>query len=209
MNVVFLHVAKINNYQEILDEILSCLMKIIDKIDKIYLAVLGIGDLTLPENSKIEVVYSLDNIEEGEMATLDNIREYAINNENCNILYLHLKGVTDNSLNKCLSDWREYMLYFCVEKIDACLELLKNNDTCGVDLRDIPTKHYSGNFWWAKSDYIKTLPPVSSLPLIISERHKSEFWICSQLGSHVGMWDCGINVYERHMHRYTPDKYKR
>jgi hypothetical protein len=92
---------------------------------------------------------------------------------------------------------------------------LETNDTVGVDLRDYPTLHYSGNFWWANALYINTLPepyvfnnleqypnPLHSL------RHNQEFWICYHKDKlHKSQWDCGINCYERHLHRYNPELY--
>ena len=88
--------------------------------------------------------------------------------------------------------------------------------TCGVDLRRDPTLHYSGNFWWSNASYIATLPepcefnnlqkypnPLNSL------RHNQEFWICYHKESdyHYSLWDCGINCYERHLHRYPKTYY--
>lgn len=99
------------------------------------------------------------------------------------------------------------MTYFLIEQYHKCLESLKNNDTCGVDLRNDPAKHYSGNFWWATAKHINTLPEFKDMPIILSERHKAEFWICSN-GKNDNLWDCGINQFERHLHEYPEEKYK-
>ena len=42
---------------------------------------------------------------------------------------------------------------------------------------ELLTKHYSGNFWWANSNYIKKLDMLSDS----SERHAAEIWILSDL----------------------------
>jgi hypothetical protein len=108
------------------------------------------------------------------------------------------------------------MLYFNVEKWKNCLNNLETNDTTAVDLREEPTLHYSGNFWWAKASYIVSLPePILFSNLekypnpLNSQRHNQEFWICyNKNGLHKSCWDCGINCYERHLHRYPKSNYK-
>jgi hypothetical protein len=107
------------------------------------------------------------------------------------------------------------MLYFNVTQWKICIEKLQTNSTCGVDLREMPTLHYSGNFWWAKSQYIATLPePVLFNNLekypnpLQSLRHNQEFWICYDKNkNHVSLWDCGIDCYSRHLFRYPSSLY--
>jgi len=201
-----------NDYQRITDEIFDYIMddNVISKIDKIFLVVLGDKNkkLVLPTTDKIEIIYSSENMKEFEFVTLELLRDFCIENPDNNVCYLHLKGLGSNNGNECLNDWRKYMLYFLLTKIDNVLDSLKHNVSCGVDLRSEPTLHYSGNFWWGNTSYIATLPEVRNLPLIISERHKCEFWICSDKDKkHESLWDCGIDVYERHLHRYEEKKY--
>jgi hypothetical protein len=107
------------------------------------------------------------------------------------------------------------MLYFLISKWEKCINNLLECDTCGVDLRNEPTLHYSGNFWWSTSNNIISLPnPISFSNLnrypnpLNSARHNQEFWICyNRNKKHISMWDCGINVYERHLHRYPKELY--
>jgi len=117
-----------------------------------------------------------------------------------------MKGISDPN-NLCLIDWRNYMLYFLVEKYKICLDILKTYDTCGVDLRLDPVEHYSGNFWWSTANHINNLPEFKDMNIILSERHKAEFWICSN-GKHNNLWNCGINQMERHLHRYLENEYR-
>jgi hypothetical protein len=73
-------------------------------------------------------------------------------------LYIHHKGVRHLN-NPAVLDWRKYMEYFNIEQWRICVNRLENGwDTVGVDWKQQPTLHYSGNFWWARSDYIKKLP---------------------------------------------------
>jgi hypothetical protein len=131
-----------------------------------------------------------------------------------NVLYIHTKNV-GKEINPCIEDQIEYMLYFLVNKWDECLESLVDQDACGVDLRTEPILHYSGNFWWATSNHIRSLPsPVEFNNLskypnpLNSIRHNQEFWICHYTNKkYHSLWDCGIGVYERHMKRYPKELY--
>lgn len=90
----------------------------------------------------------------GEMATLKFLWDVC-QTEDCNVLYLHSKGTSRGELPN-ITSWIDFMEYFCIEQYKMCLEKLQNYDTCGVELWDLFMNHYSGNFWWATSDYIKT-----------------------------------------------------
>jgi len=206
MNVIFFHIATINHYQNIVDEILSSIKDsgLINEVDKIYLSILGSNDVKLLYNDKIEILFKSDNLDLCEFPILMLLKKFSYSNK-ANILYLHTKGVNNNT--PPINDWRKYMLYFNVFKYKDALEKLKDYDTYGVDLRDNPTLHYSGNFWWTTSNYAKTLPDFNDIPLVISERHKAEFCICYNKGKHYSAWDCGIDVYQRHLHEYPENLY--
>jgi hypothetical protein len=74
--------------------------------------------------------------------TLNFLNQFATNNPNYNILYIHTKGIW-KGLNLCVEDQIEYMLYFNIIKWRDCLNALIEYDTCGVDLRSEPVLHYS------------------------------------------------------------------
>ena len=78
-----------------------------------------------------------------------------------NVGYIHSKGIT--SLSKSSNRWRKVLEYGVIEKwkdnIDA---LSKGYDVSGIFWKK-SNFYFSGNFWWSKSSYIKTLPrPVLS-----------------------------------------------
>ena len=207
LNKIYFHIAQIGNYEKVCEEIFDSIIKSgILQNSVLYLSILGKNENIF--NIESETIFKNSNINLGEFPTLEKIKEHSIKDiKNYNILYLHTKGVTTpNNLN--IDDWRKYMLYFNVTKFKDCIDIIKNNDTCGVDLRKDPVLHYSGNFWWSKSNYLKTLPDFKNMPIILSERHKSEFWICSNQGKHYSMWDCGINQYEKHLYPYKENNYK-
>ena len=110
-------------------------------------------------------------VKKSEAETLRLIWDYCESN-NCNVLYLHSKGVTKpNSHN--IQDWKNLMEYFLIEKFQSCLDSLQDNDICGVNyLAGRP--HYSGNFWWATSSHIKKLKKLETEKV---DRLYCEYWL--------------------------------
>ena len=90
--------------------------------------------------------------------------------------YIHTKGVTaPNNPNQ--RDWRKYMEYFTIERYEDCIKALETYDVCGVNwhppLWDVKNYHFSGNFWWARAEYIKNLPPIN----LDGDRHEAESFL--------------------------------
>jgi hypothetical protein len=124
---------------------------------------------------KVEVVIYKDNNEETN--TLKWIRNYAKKNPGDYILYFHTKGIT--RMSPGTESWRRYMEYFTIEKWKDCIAKLQEGfDCCGV-LWNVDTPlglhpHFSGNVWWATTDYINTLDHEF---LDTDYRFDREFWI--------------------------------
>jgi hypothetical protein len=160
--------------------------------------------------------------EEFEIPTLMSLKQFCDETaEEYYVLYLHMKGVSRID-DKCMSDWRKLMTYFNIDKWRKCISLLKDGyDTVGVNwLPDHMYPHYSGNYWWAKSSYIKKLPKIK-LPreagfisqfdiknsLGQPELHKqdAEFW----LGMATPNAGCLHKSHQLHYsHEYSLEKYK-
>jgi hypothetical protein len=147
----------------------------IQYFEKVFVVNIGEKiDLDNFNHSKIQIINYSGNVTLFEIPTINLIRTFCEYNDNCEILYLHTKGVTcPNSKN--VSDWKNMMTHFLVNKCTDCFELLKKYDTVGCNYTEAPHKHYSGNFWWANSNYIKRL---SKIPCD-SKRHDAEWWILS------------------------------
>jgi len=213
LNQIYFHIATIGKYQDIFDEIYSQIIEsnLINQVSSINLCIVGQGDLIIRENDKIKI-YQDSDISSGEFFTLDLLKTFSDSVEqNHKILYLHTKGVTTPD-NPCIDDWRKYMTYFNINQYEKCLYSLNQYDSCGVDLVNDPTLHYSGNIWWANSSYIKKLPTINEIkfpktPPILSIRHNAEFWIGMGNGNLKSLWNSNINVYERHLHQYPKIKY--
>jgi hypothetical protein len=99
-----------------------------------------------------------------------------------NIGYIHSKGIT--LLSKEVNRWRKVLEYGVIEKWNDNINALnKGYDVSGIFWMG---NHFSGNFWWAKSSYIETLPrPViekwdnHNVPVDShwSSRYRYEGWI--------------------------------
>jgi hypothetical protein len=75
--------------------------------------------------------------------------------EDCYVLYLHSKGITSMQTNVVC--WRQMLNKFLIEDWQDCVDKLHDVDVVGVKDASCHEFAVSGNFWWAKSDYIKTL----------------------------------------------------
>ncbi|WP_462247688.1 hypothetical protein [Ekhidna sp.] len=172
--IIFHHIYQVNHWKEISVE----QKHLIDEI---------------PEHSYIKH-YAKEGDVGYELPTLQLLWERCESlKENTPICYVHTKGVTTpKAKNRRL--WRETLNYWNLRRWKDNLSLLKEFDTSGArafnfQVNDIALPHYSGNFWWANSDYIKKLEspenyienfgvsynPDNSDP----KRFGCEFWIGS------------------------------
>ena len=178
---------------------------LIDKLEKVFIVNIGepivkgtFGDL-----------YDIDNYSTNpqlyEIPTLQKMSYFASDNPNCNILYLHTKGISHmkstpryNNIN----DWINMMTYFLVEKHTACLvKLTRGFDTVGCNYYDqhdgIPN-HYSGNFWWSSTNYLSTLS------FDVTNKTDTEMWLCKNRPKY---YSCHQSPIDHYMSAYPLDKY--
>jgi hypothetical protein len=167
-----------------------------DKTDKIYINVLGEEKFELSD-TKIEIT-RYKNLNTFEYHSINKVKQLGDNND-CKLWYIHTKGVSfvdSDELKPFVSAWRKYMEYFIVDKYENCINELNNNDICGVEWKQGSTiekynhPHFSGNFWWSNSDYIKKL----EIPKIKQDRFYYEFWIGSCLEEYT--YKCFHSYYE-------------
>lgn len=83
-------------------------------------------------------------------------------------LYIHTKGTTAKS--KAQHAWRDYMMYWMVERHDVALDLLHRGfHTVGPLYQKLPFKIYGyyrlylGNFFWVSSEHMKQLPIINNV----------------------------------------------
>lgn len=189
----FYHVCSVPKGIEVFKDQLKLIKNsgLLNKIDKIFIGVLGdyFNFLNLPEylsEPKLQVVYFSKNVNEMEFPTIINIKNFCDNSkENHKILYIHTKNVRyPNSLNHY--QWRKFLEYFNIERHFDCIKDLDTHDVCGVNYKIKPWKHFSGNFWWANSQYIKNLIHPINLPregtrLGNGGRYNTEKWLLTHI----------------------------
>ena len=136
-----------------------------DRVDSIYCFFTGIkgyldvcADFIQLCGKKFQVSYHSYDDTSYERFTLSKIRNYVKPADK--FLYIHTKGVTlaDSMQQTFVADWRTLMEYFLMKKHNECLDLLNDYDAVGVNYRDSPENHFSGNFWWTKGSHFLKLP---------------------------------------------------
>jgi len=210
---IYIHIATMGEYQKIFDELFTKVIEsnLVDISNKIFIGIVGDGELIVPKINNI-VVKKIGNIEDYEFPTLFEMENDVYNDiNNFKILYFNSLGATGNTIQK--QSWRAYLSYFNIINHELCIKSLDTHDVCGVDWRTNPSPHYSGNFWWANSSYIKTLPKLDSLnkessPRVLSVRHNAEMYIgMNNLVNPRVLWQSDISQYARHIHTYPENNY--
>uniref|UniRef100_A0A6C0I8S9 Glycosyltransferase 2-like domain-containing protein n=1 Tax=viral metagenome TaxID=1070528 RepID=A0A6C0I8S9_9ZZZZ len=157
---------------------------LINVLDNVFINNIGIPiENTYNSNNVSNNKYILTNYSENsllyENPTINKMRQFAEQNPESLILYLHTKGNSYDNEIQSINDWTDMMLYFLVEKYDKCInKITTGSDTVGCNYSESPYKHYPGNFWWAKSSYIKTLNFLSEDN---PNKMAPEFWVLQNL----------------------------
>ena len=124
--------------------------------------------------------------------------------EEMNVCYIHSKGITSSfkiskdsmSQYKNYYHWRQYLNWGVLSKWKTCVNSLDTHDVAGVNYYTSPSPHFSGNFWWTTSQYIRRLPDPSTLDWwrtlqketnnqwlkYAPDRFRDEQWLCSLNG---------------------------
>lgn len=199
----------LDNWSDIVTEQLQMWLasELFSKTDKVFIRVyyekendLECFKKRIKDYSKITLTST--NTNEFEFGTLKILQDLSFTDD-FYCYYFHSKGVSisekvknyrigrvPGSIDISFSDikknvnlWRKYMEYFIIDKYQTCIDILDQGfDACGTQLMKWPRTdqyHFSGNFWWAKSEYIKKLQKIDTS---VAERHQAEKWIGSANG---------------------------
>lgn len=135
----------------------------------------------LTEVAKPFVRNECADVSQFEFPTLDLICQFARDNDDYAVLYLHTKGASNS--RPSIDDWRAMMLYWMVQRWQECVaKLAAGYDAVGTTIIDSPARHYQGNFWWATTAHIRRCGNARDVVYTPThanqtERHKAEFWI--------------------------------
>lgn len=224
---IYINVAVINNVNEVLNKILDEIHKsgLYDNCESVNIIINGdINNLNLEKNDKYIIIHVSQDISKCEFPTLKYLWDESVYSlSNFNILYLHTKGVTKQNVES-IKDWVDYLIYFNITNWKDRILELKEYDCTGVDLKGNPSDinflpqywgygkaplHYSGNFWWSKSNHIKFLPnPIDWIPYpdFLKWRIMAEMWVCQKIDSKYNcIFQSNNNFY---LNRYIKENYK-
>lgn len=173
----FMHIAQMGNWKEVVEEQIALANRsgLADRCSHIFLCILGEEDVSLVPPFK--VLYQSPELAFYEYETLRMIWEHSKRDDGL-VWYVHTKGVSKTEeeweKNKSLyqevlqvdsleilrrheKEWRHYMQHFVIRQHGRCIESLTDHDVVGASWREDPFPHFSGNFWWARSSYLKGL----------------------------------------------------
>ena len=170
-----LYLGKPDFYPSIVEEQID-LMKatgLLNRLDVVYYVSIGNSVDSMPNHLKktlttkkndsslfVQVHHTLKSVDE--TLTLSYLYDFCVANPHSKVLYFHDKG----SYN-----YRGENVFFrqfldCYVLNPQCIDALEDGfDTCGWRLSPIPSPHYSGNFWWARCDYVRKLVHPGSMVL--------------------------------------------
>lgn len=168
---------------------------LLDATAKLYVSCVALhdGDVDILKqivnSDKLEIISAVDNPRVFEYPALELLREKA-EKEDCLFYYFHTKGVsffTEKRKDHCFAKfkrrvdaWRILMEYFLMDKWQAAANvLLDGYDTYGCyryPPKPAPYIMYAGNFWWATSKYIRSLPHLD-ISGDITDRFLAERWL--------------------------------
>jgi hypothetical protein len=167
-----------------------------EEVDYINILVLGMRETDRNFFEQIKTisdkikVFELQGNFNNECDSLNFIKKYFEDKpHNIPFLYLHTKGVTQIHpiIKKRVNLWTRYMDVWNIYNWKKCLLALKSSDTCGGLYISGKISHYQGNFWWANSNFIKTLPYITKEN--ISSINRGEFWF----SLNQNMVSCDVN----------------
>lgn len=218
---IFYHVGQFGQWERLYQEQVHslCVSGLYNACDFIYVGINGNNELPsiLP---KMQTVVNNNHVLESD--TLKAMWDFANQNPDYRLLYIHTKGTThENQFKYNVDAWRLYLEYFVIHCWYDCITKLKHYDCTGAEwiqesgLTDPDTKqtvfeinpHYAGNFWWANASYLKTLDPKYIYDTSKGwTRWKCEFWIGTNNPKYFNFYN--TNDYCKYTLRtYSPEHY--
>jgi hypothetical protein len=199
----FIHSCTLKqNETKILDYLIKVLEKtgFINTATKIFINNIGFPIMNDYGNKKYIITNCSDNKEYYEAITLNKMHDFAKENPNSYILYLHTKGISydlNSTKFQNVFDWINLMLYFLVEKYNNCINKLDDGyDTVGCNyyefLYNKYPPHYSGNFWWSKSSHIIKLDKLNEN---LFSKPEAEFWLFYKLPNFYNIYSSNTDQY--------------
>lgn len=116
----------------------------------------------------------------GELPTMKMMQDFCRDHHGWYVLYIHTKGAIYKGFQQFV-DWRHCMENAVIWRWESCYKDLEAGvDSCGAHwltparypiIGNVP--YWGGNFFWAKSNFLNTLPPID----VNADRYQAEVWI--------------------------------
>ena len=129
---------------------------------------------------KVHIVQVAPHCGKFEAPTMTFIYDLSHNlSRDAQILYMHNKGASYVEIPQSITNYRNMMMFFLVEKHEACYYLLRSSvlDVLGINVRNRVGGHghfFSGNFWWATAGYVSSIPQF-----LFGDKYAAERFILS------------------------------
>lgn len=195
---IYIHCYMVNHYLEVMEEILGRIQSsgLMDACHKIYIGCLGTASeqvrltLFLEKYPKAVIAGYDANPLLYEFFTLKILKKHCDESpDKFYALYLMTKGVSYGKTHDMYVGgkfWMDYMIDWNINHWEQMYKALnmkyRGYDLCGVKVvpgRESPSSrtHFSGNWWWANSEYIQSLSRIETLNNKL--RHEAEMWSTS------------------------------
>lgn len=141
-----------------------------DTADEIYCGVNGgeesvpFAETVFPEKA-VKVYHSLEC--KNELRTVMLMQKTMAGRKGWKVLYFHAKGISHSPDEKMITNWRNCMLRHLVTNWLLCVNALNAGaETAGTHWLegqvDGTMALYGGNWYWVKSEFLDTLPPIEN-----------------------------------------------
>lgn len=159
-----------------------------DELKEYYLVVTDVNnekeklDILLSKYPKIILEYYSNN-KLYETYAIQKVHQLGLNNSNLNVLYIHVKGVFNNLKNfktketsqqkkESIESFIEMLEYTLIDNWKKCIDKLnEGHHIVGVNC---VYGMWWGNFWWTKSEYLKTNREF------VFDENKDSRWKCER-----------------------------
>ena len=149
---------------------------LLDTLDDLFVGIVGAPENRARVRDAFPAVVVAEADEGWEQLTLQKLHDYAHNHE-AKIFYAHTKGAYQPDELRAL--WRVSMTHDTVTRWRECVDALDHVGVAGPYWLDSAMPEHSehkhffgGNFWWARTNYLRALPPVG-----VQHRWQAEGWI--------------------------------
>ena len=116
----------------------------------------------------------------GELPTMKAMKDYAQQNPDHLILYIHTKGAIHNGSaiyelwRKCMEKWVIFNWRKCVKDLERGYDTVGAHWLTPAKYSFIgPVPYWGGNFFWAQAKFMDELPAID----VNADRYQAEVWI--------------------------------